>query len=71
MLDVLRADGAKVVAFDITFDYPDKTAAPARRILAELEERKKRGETIDAEIRSLGAQRWSRNTTRTPNLARR
>jgi adenylate cyclase len=48
MLDVLRADGAKVVAFDITFDYPDKTAAPARRILAELEDRKKRGEAVDA-----------------------
>jgi adenylate cyclase len=48
MLDVLRADGAKVVAFDITFDYPDKTAAPARRILAELEDRKMRGEPVDA-----------------------
>jgi adenylate cyclase len=47
MLDVLRADGAKVVAFDITFDYPDKTAAPARRILAELEDRKKRGDAVD------------------------
>ena len=30
MLDVLRADGAKVVAFDVTFDYPDQTAAPVR-----------------------------------------
>jgi len=48
MLDVLRADGAKVVAFDITFDYPDKTAAPARRILADLEARKNRGEAVDA-----------------------
>ena len=47
MLDVLRADGARVVAFDITFDYPDKTSAPARRILAELEERKKRGDAAD------------------------
>src|SRR5262249_7756459 len=48
MLDVLRADGAKVVAFDITFDYPDKTAAPARTILEELKARKERGEAIDA-----------------------
>src|SRR5215475_10538772 len=48
MLDVLRADGAKVVAFDVTFDYPDKTAAPARKILANLEDRKKRGESVDA-----------------------
>jgi adenylate cyclase len=47
MLDVLRADGAKVVAFDIVFDYPDKTAAPARKILAELELRKTRGDAID------------------------
>ena len=48
LLDVLKADGAKVVAFDITFDYPDKTAAPARKILADLEERKKSGESIEA-----------------------
>jgi adenylate cyclase len=47
MLDRLRAAGAKVVAFDITFDYPDKTAAPARKILADLEERRKRGEAVD------------------------
>jgi adenylate cyclase len=47
MLDVLREDGAKVVAFDITFDYPDKTAAPVRKICAELEERGKRGEAVD------------------------
>jgi adenylate cyclase len=47
MLDVLRADGAKVVAFDITFDYPDKTSAPTRKILAELKERKKRGGAVD------------------------
>ena len=57
MLDVLREDGAQVVAFDITFDYPDKTAAPVRKIWTELEERKKRGETVDpkyeAWVRSL------------------
>jgi adenylate cyclase len=57
LLDVLREDGAKVVAFDITFDYPDKTAAPAQKIWAELEERKKSGEGIDpkyeAWVRSL------------------
>jgi len=47
MLDVLREDGAKVVAFDITFDYPDKTAAPARKIWTDLEERRKRGEGVD------------------------
>jgi adenylate cyclase len=47
LLDVLREDGAKVVAFDITFDYPDKTAAPAQEIWTELEEHKKRGAAID------------------------
>jgi adenylate cyclase len=47
MLDVLREDGAKVVAFDITFDYPDKTAAPVRKIWTELEERRKRGGSVD------------------------
>ena len=46
-LDILRQDGAKVVAFDITFDYPDQTAAPVRKIWADLEERKKNGEAID------------------------
>jgi adenylate cyclase len=48
MLDALREDGAKVVAFDVTFDKPDQTAAPVRKIWADLEERKKRGEAIDA-----------------------
>jgi adenylate cyclase len=56
-LDVLREDGAKVVAFDITFDYPDKTAAPAQKIWMDLQKRKKNGETIDpkyeAWVRSL------------------
>src|SRR6266404_3316512 len=30
MLDALHYDGAKVVAFDITFDKPDTTSAPIR-----------------------------------------
>jgi adenylate cyclase len=60
MLDVLREDGAKVVAFDITFDKPDLTAAPVRKIWADLEARNKRGESIDpkyeAWVRSLVAE---------------
>jgi adenylate cyclase len=47
MLDALREDGAKVVGFDITFDKPDQTAAPVRKIWADLEQRKKQGEAID------------------------
>jgi adenylate cyclase len=47
MLDVLREDGAKVVAFDITFDKPDQTVDLMRKIWSDLEARKKNGEPID------------------------
>ena len=46
-LDALHDDGAKVVAFDITFDKPDLTSEPVRALWMKLEERKKRGEKID------------------------
>jgi adenylate cyclase len=48
MVDVLRDDGAKVVAFDITFDKPDQTVELMRKIWKDLETRKKNGEPIDA-----------------------
>jgi len=47
MLDILREDGAKVVAFEITFDKPDQTVELMRKIWRELEARKKNGEPID------------------------
>jgi adenylate cyclase len=47
MLDVLREDGATVVAFDITFDKPDQTVELMRKIWRDLETRKKNGEPID------------------------
>jgi adenylate cyclase len=47
MLDVLREDGAKVAAFDITFDKPDQTVELMRKIWKDLETRKKNGEPID------------------------
>jgi adenylate cyclase len=47
MLDVLREDGAKVEAFDITFDKPDQTVELMRKIWRDLEARKKNGEPID------------------------
>jgi adenylate cyclase len=47
MLDVLREDGAKVAAFDITFDKPDQTVELLRKIWRDLEARKKNGEEID------------------------
>lgn len=47
MLDALRSDGAKVVAFDITFDKPDTTAAPLLELRARLEARAKKGRAAD------------------------
>lgn len=47
MLDVLRQDGAKVVAFDITFDKPDQTVELLRKIWMDLETRKKNGDPVD------------------------
>jgi adenylate cyclase len=59
MLDVLHADDAKVVGFDITFSKPDQSAAPIRALWAELEARKIRGEPVDdklsAEVQRLAA----------------
>src|SRR5579859_455891 len=60
MLDALKADGAKVVAFDVTFDKPDRTGDPIRALWAQLEEKKKSGQAIDpkleAEVRALLSQ---------------
>jgi adenylate cyclase len=60
MLDVLHDDSAKVVAFDVTFDKPDRTADPVRALWARLEQRQKQGEAVDpklaAEVRALAAE---------------
>jgi adenylate cyclase len=60
MLDVLREDGAKVAAFDVTFSKPDQSAAPIRALWAAMEARRKRGERIDpalsAEVQKIAAQ---------------
>jgi adenylate cyclase len=50
MLDALREDGAKVVAFDITFNKPDQTAAPIRALWAKLEQDKKAGNAPDPKL---------------------
>src|SRR5690242_18729832 len=47
MLDILREDGARVAAFDVTFSKPDQSAAPLRALWGELEARRKRGESLD------------------------
>jgi adenylate cyclase len=60
MLDVLREDGARVAAFDVTFSKPDQSAAPIRALWAEMEARRKRGERIDpalsVEVQKIAAQ---------------
>ncbi|HEX8836499.1 MAG TPA: adenylate/guanylate cyclase domain-containing protein [Candidatus Acidoferrum sp.] len=47
LLDILREDGARVAAFDVTFSKPDQSAAPIRELWAELEARRNRREQID------------------------
>jgi adenylate cyclase len=49
-LDVLHDDGAKVAGFDITFSKPDQSAAPIFALWAELEARRKRGDSVDAKL---------------------
>lgn len=57
MLDALRQDGAKVAAFDITFDKPDVTAAPVRALWAKLEKDRKgrhaRNAKLEAQVAEL------------------
>jgi adenylate cyclase len=50
LLDVLREDGARVAAFDITFSKPDRSGEAVRALWAELEARKSRGENIDPKL---------------------
>jgi adenylate cyclase len=50
LLQILKKDGAKVAAFDITFSKPDQSAAPIRALWADLDARRKRGEQIDPKL---------------------
>ncbi len=50
MLDVLHEDGAKVAAFDITFDKPDLTAAPVRALWAKLQSERQAGHPPDPKL---------------------
>jgi adenylate cyclase len=56
MLDALHEDGAKVAAFDITFDKPDMTAAPVRALLLKLEQDKEAGRPPDAKVETQVAE---------------
>ncbi len=50
MLDALREDGAKVAAFDITFDKPDETAAPIRELRETVRKQQRQGEQMDPRL---------------------
>lgn len=56
MLDALREDGAKVVAFDITFTKPDEIAAPIRELHEELNGLQHRGANMDPRFATKLAQ---------------
>ncbi len=56
MLDALHEDGARVAAFDITFDKPDMTAAPVQALLAKLEQDKQAGKPPDAKVEAQVAE---------------
>ncbi len=50
MLDALREDGARVVAFDITFSKPDETDEPIRAWRAEIRAWQKQGLPLDPRL---------------------
>lgn len=52
MLDLLREDGAKVVAFDITFSQPDRTGQPLEGLSKDLAELEKKGVALHPQVRS-------------------
>jgi len=49
-LDILRADGARTVGFDVTFSKPDETAKPLRDLRERLEAQQKSGEPVDPKV---------------------
>jgi len=51
LLDTLRNDGARVVAFDITFSKPDETGKPLESLSADLADLQKRGAPISPVVR--------------------
>jgi adenylate cyclase len=57
LLDNIREDGGKVVAFDITFSKPDETAKPLDDLTSQLAEEQKKGTppnpTLTARIEAL------------------
>jgi len=52
LLDALREDGARVVAFDMTFSKPDQTVLPLQELSGELAAEQKKGRTVSPAILS-------------------
>jgi len=50
MLDVLREEGTRVVAFDVTFSKPDETSEPIRALGAEIRVWQKQGLPLDPRL---------------------
>jgi adenylate cyclase len=50
LLDILKQDGAKTVAFDITFSKPDQTGDAVRELWRDIEARKTSGEKVDPRL---------------------
>ena len=50
LLDNIREDGGRVVAFDITFSKPDETAKPLDELSSQLAEEQKKGKPKDPEL---------------------
>src|ERR1700691_4397569 len=52
LLDALREDGARVVAFDISFSKPDQTVLPLQELSGELAAEQKKGHAVGPAILS-------------------
>src|SRR5271156_6840407 len=52
LMDALREDGAKVVAFDMTFSKPDQTVLPLQELSGDLAAEQKKGHAVSPAILS-------------------
>jgi adenylate cyclase len=53
----LHDDGARVVAFDMTFSKPDQTVLPLENLSAELADRAKKGQPVPGDVQKLLVQK--------------
>ena len=52
LLDALREDGARVVAFDMTFSKPDETVLPLQELSGDLAAQQKKGRAVSSGVLS-------------------